>query len=96
MKNGEGLENVFPPIRGADLIRNKPEVFVNIVWNGIEGSIQLNGVTYSGVMQAQNVHTEDLRKITNFVYHEMDVGPYYLTETEMKRLEIKLKPNGKK
>ncbi len=52
-KNGQGVEGAFPPLAKSDYEGFKdPEQHVNIILNGLNGAITVNGVEYNGAMAA--------------------------------------------
>lgn len=52
-ENGQGIEGNFPPLAGSDYEGYQtPEGHANIVLNGLNGKIVVNGVEYNGAMQA--------------------------------------------
>jgi mono/diheme cytochrome c family protein len=57
--NGEGLTGSFPPLAGADYVTGEPTRLVRIVLDGLEGPIEVGGVTYSGVMPAWGKQLDD-------------------------------------
>lgn len=50
--NGNGLAGVFPPLIGTRWVLQNDERLVQILLHGIQGQIEVMGVTYSGVMPA--------------------------------------------
>ncbi|MBK6686975.1 MAG: cytochrome c [Deltaproteobacteria bacterium] len=50
--NGQGLAGNFPPLAGSSWVTEDQETIVRILLRGIEGPIEVKGVTYNGVMPA--------------------------------------------
>lgn len=50
--DGNGLAGVFPPLAGADWVTGSEERLVQILLHGIQGPIEVSGMTYNGVMPA--------------------------------------------
>ena len=48
--NGGGVPGVFPPLTGTEWVTGDEEVLIRIVLNGMTGEIEVNGMTYGGVM----------------------------------------------
>jgi mono/diheme cytochrome c family protein len=44
--DGGGIINIAPPLRGSQYIEGPSERLAMIILNGLEGPIQINGVTY--------------------------------------------------
>lgn len=51
---GKGLPGVFPPLDGSEWVHGDARVLANILLHGIEGDIEVEGVTYNGAMPAFN------------------------------------------
>ncbi len=49
---GKGLPGVFPPLDGSEWVHGDARVLANILLHGIEGDIEVEGVTYNGAMPA--------------------------------------------
>jgi len=56
-KDGSGVPNMFPPLKNSDWVIGDKKRIINIVINGLEGEIQVNGETYSQIMPKQNYLT---------------------------------------
>src|SRR5688500_8645914 len=50
MEQGEGIENVYPPIAKADYLKKDKKTLVDQILHGISGEIKVNGVVYNGEM----------------------------------------------
>lgn len=50
--NGQGLAGNFPPLVGSPWVTEDEATIVRILLRGIEGPIEVKGVTYNGVMPA--------------------------------------------
>jgi len=48
--NGKGVEGLYPPLDGSGGYYGDAENHANIIVNGLNGEIQVQGVTYSGAM----------------------------------------------
>ena len=49
---GKGLPGVFPPLDGSEWVHGDARTLANILLHGIEGEIEVEGVTYKGAMPA--------------------------------------------
>ena len=68
--NGQGIENVFPPLAGSDLLAATPKRAVQIALNGLTGPVTVNGKTYNSVMPPMSQLTDDeIANILTFVTH---------------------------
>ena len=66
---GEGIENVFPPLAGSDLIKNYKSQAIDAVANGLQGPIKVNGKVFNGVMPAWDLSDEDIANVLTYVYN---------------------------
>jgi len=67
--NGEGLENVFPPLAKSDLIAKlSPEDLIAIPLNGHTGKLTVNGKDYDSVMPPMSqLNDDEIANILTFV-----------------------------
>jgi mono/diheme cytochrome c family protein len=49
-RNGMGDNNRFPPIAGSQYVTGDKNRLINIILNGLQGPIEVNGKTYNGFM----------------------------------------------
>lgn len=49
---GKGLPGVFPPLDGSEWVHGDARTLANILLHGIDGEIEVEGVTYKGAMPA--------------------------------------------
>src|SRR6187402_3007147 len=52
LEQGEGIENVYPPLAKSDYLKGDKNKLTNQVLHGISGEIKVNDVTYNGEMTA--------------------------------------------
>ncbi|MDH4091394.1 MAG: PQQ-dependent sugar dehydrogenase [Cyclobacteriaceae bacterium] len=57
-RDGKGDNNLFPPLAGSELVTGDAERLIDIVLNGLQGEININGKTYNGLMP-RNDHLDD-------------------------------------
>ena len=57
-RDGKGDNNRFPPLVDSEWVTGDEEQLINIVLNGYEGLIKVNGKMYSGMMP-NNAHLDD-------------------------------------
>jgi mono/diheme cytochrome c family protein len=71
-QNAQGLPGIYPPLAGSlgnDLrAKDGRHYLIEVVLNGIAGSIQINGTTYAGLMpQFASLSDGDIAAILNYV-----------------------------
>jgi nitrite reductase (NO-forming) len=68
--NGQGLEGVFPPLAGSDLLAATPKRAVHIALNGLSGPLSVNGKAYNSVMPPMSqLNDDEIANILTFVTH---------------------------
>jgi glucose/arabinose dehydrogenase/mono/diheme cytochrome c family protein len=72
-ENGKGDNNRFPPLAGSDWVTGEEERLIDIVLNGLQGEIKVNGKTYNGLMPANN-HLDDHAIASIITYIRMNFG----------------------
>jgi nitrite reductase (NO-forming) len=67
---GHGIEGVFPPLAGSDLLAKTPKRAVVIALNGLTGPVVVNGKTYNSVMPPMSqLNDDEIANILTFVTH---------------------------
>ncbi len=72
-RNGKGDNNRYPPLAGSDWVLGEEERLINIVLNGLQGEIKVNGKAYNGQMP-QNKHLDDHAIASILTYIRMNFG----------------------
>ena len=68
---GLGVGSQFPPLSGSEWVNSDEEenkrTHINVVLNGLEGQIEVKGVSYNGVMQpwAEALNDEEVAAVVN-------------------------------
>lgn len=57
-RNGLGDNNRFPPLANSDWLSLENERLIDVVLNGLQGEIKVNGISYNGLMP-KNTHLDD-------------------------------------
>ncbi len=58
-RNGKGAEGRFPPLVDASWVKGDKTTLINVLLNGLEGNIEVNGVGYNGVMPKHAFLTDE-------------------------------------
>lgn len=73
--NGKGDGNRFPPLLGSEWITGDIHKTIEVVLNGLEGPITVNGQAYDGIMPANNfLKDEEIAQILTYVRQEFGEG----------------------
>ena len=82
--NGLGLEGVFPPLAGSDLLAKSPQRAVQIVLNGLSGAVVVNGKTFNSVMPPMSqLNDDELANILTYVTHTWGNNGYVFSAAEV-------------
>lgn len=67
MENGEGIEDVYPPLAKSDyLMADKTRSIQNVI-HGLSGEIVVNGKTYNMEMTAFDLSDEQVSDVLNYI-----------------------------
>ena len=67
LTNGMGVPGTFPPLAGSDWLAEKRTESIHSVKYGQKGEIQVNGVTYDGVMVPMGLTNEEVADVMNYI-----------------------------
>jgi len=67
MEQGEGIEDVYPPLAKSDyLMADKKRSIANVI-HGLSGEIKVNGKIYNMEMTAFDLSDQDVSDVLNYV-----------------------------
>jgi glucose/arabinose dehydrogenase len=58
-RNGKGAEGRFPPLVDASWVKGDKAKLINVLLNGLQGNIEVNGVGYNGIMPKHAFLTDE-------------------------------------
>ncbi|MER3447667.1 MAG: cytochrome-c oxidase [Candidatus Dadabacteria bacterium] len=67
--NGQGIPGAFPPLAGSDWLLKDTETPIRIVIHGLQGAIEIKGMSYNGVMPEWGSKLSD-EEIAAVITHE--------------------------
>jgi len=82
--SGQGIENVFPPLAGSDIVNSDKNRAIGIVLNGLSGPVTVNGKTFNSAMPALGLSDEDVANALTFVANNWNNKGYEVTPAEVK------------
>jgi len=86
-RNGKGAEGRFPPLVDASWVKGDKSKLINVVLNGLEGNIEVNGVGYNGIMPKHAFLTdEEIAAMLTYVRQNFGKQEEEVTEEEVARL----------
>ncbi len=68
--NGQGIPGAFPPLAGSDFLNADKHRAIDVVLNGLDGVITVNGNTLDGVMPAMLLSDDDVANVLTYVYSQ--------------------------
>lgn len=95
--SGLGVKNAFPPLSGSSWVTDNKMIPTKILLKGLEGNIDVLGVTYNGVMPSfAKLPNDEIADLVNYIrsswQNKKDTD---LTEDEVKNIRQEL-PNTSK
>jgi mono/diheme cytochrome c family protein len=77
--DGDGLENIAPPLKGSQYVEGSPERLAMIILHGLEGPIHVNGQLYqfNGSMPnfANNFSDKEIADIIKYLHNSFVSQP---------------------
>ena len=67
MVNGTGIPWVYSPLVGVDSLLNDKSRLVKSILQGVQGPIEINGVTYNGNMQSYPLTDQEVSNVLNYI-----------------------------
>ncbi len=68
--SGLGIEGVFPPLAGSDLLAATPKRAIGIALNGLTGAVTVNGKAYNSVMPPMSqLNDDEIANILTYITH---------------------------
>jgi nitrite reductase (NO-forming) len=83
LTNGEGVQDLYPPLQSSDFLRNDKSRIINVLLQGISGKITVNGITYNGVMHPVPGTDKELSDLLNYIYARFGNSEYEFTPEEI-------------
>ncbi|MDQ8184614.1 copper-containing nitrite reductase [Pelagicoccus sp. SDUM812002] len=74
--NGSGIPSAFPPLANSSYFNEAPKKVIDVVVNGLQGPIEVNGKKYNGVMPAVNLSDQQVASVVTYVLNSFgnDLG----------------------
>jgi nitrite reductase (NO-forming) len=87
--NGQGLPNVFPPLAGSDFLNQSKRRAIDIVVNGLQKPVTVNGKNYNGIMPPQNLSDDQISAVLTYVYSQWGNSGKVVTNEEVSKARSK-------
>ena len=82
--NGQGIENVFPPLAGSDYLNADKARAIGALLNGLSGQITVNGKAFNSAMPALGLSDEDAANVLTYVYNNWKNAGHDVTPAEVR------------
>lgn len=88
LPNGEGVENIYPPLAKSDFLMQKREESIRGIKYGQEGEIVVNGKTYNSNMAALGLSDDEVADVMNYVTNSWgNKNNKIVTEEEVSKIK---------
>ena len=88
LPNGQGVENVYPPLAKADFLMKNREASIKGIKYGQKGEIIVNGKTYNGYMAPLGLYDDEVADVMNYITNNWgNKNDKMITETEVSKIK---------
>lgn len=88
LPNGEGVENVYPPLAKSDYLMQKREESIRGIKYGQNGEIVVNNITYNGNMAALGLSDDEVADVMNYITNSWgNKNDKMITEEEVSKVK---------
>ncbi len=85
-EQGEGIEDVFPPLAKSDYLMADKKRSIDQVMHGVTGEIVVNGKTYNGEMTGFDLNDQEISDVLNYIRNSFGNKGPAVTPEEVKAL----------
>jgi len=86
MEQGEGLENVYPPLAKSDYLMADKKRSIDQILHGASGEIKVKGVIYNSDMLAVDITDQEISDVLNYVRNSFGNKGDAVTPEQVKAL----------
>lgn len=88
LANGKGVPGNFPPLAGSNWLTEKRTESIHAVKFGQKGEIEVNGVTYNGVMVPMGLSDQEVADVMNYIMNNWgNKQETMVTEAEVAKIK---------
>ena len=89
-KDGKGASGRFPPLAGTDWVTGDKERLINIILNGMQGNIVVNGETYINPMPQHGfLSDQEVANVLTYIRQNFGNNATEVTTEEVSRIRAK-------
>ena len=85
--NGDGIPSAFPPLAKSDFLMADKTRSIQIVKNGLQGKITVNGKEFNSVMPALKLSDHDIANVLTFVRNSFGNSGDMVTTEEVQKVK---------
>ncbi|MBW6489666.1 MAG: nitrite reductase, copper-containing [Lentimicrobium sp.] len=86
LNDGNGVTNIFPPLKNSDYFNKDITKAIAPVVNGLSGEITVNGQKYNSVMPKQALTDAETAAVLNYVYQIMNESKTTVKPEDVKKV----------
>ncbi|NNC50513.1 MAG: cytochrome c [Flaviramulus sp.] len=88
LPNGEGVENVYPPLANSDFLMQNREASIKAIKYGQKGEIIVNGKTYNSYMAPLGLDEDEIADVMNYILNSWgNKNDSIITEEEVSKIK---------
>ncbi len=84
MEQGEGLEEIFPPLANSDYLLADKNRAIRQTLYGVTGEMTVNGVTYNSEMNGFELSDEEMSDLMNYILNSFGNEGGVITPEDVK------------
>lgn len=89
-EDGSGVPNMNPPLRKSDWVNGDKTRLINVVLNGLDEEIEVNGDSYRGIMASHSfLNDKQIADVLTFIRSNFDNTSDAIKPEEVKALRKK-------
>jgi nitrite reductase (NO-forming) len=86
MENGEGLEEVYPPLAKSDYMMADKKRMIQQILYGVSGAIKVNGKNYNADMTGFDLSDEEVADLSNYIRNSFGNKGDAVTSSDVRAL----------
>ena len=86
MEQGEGIENVYPPLAKSDYLMADKKRSISQIINGATGEMKVKGVVYNSEMPAVDIADQEVSDVLNYIRNSFGNKGDAVTPEQVKAL----------
>ena len=90
--DGKGIEGKIPPLAESEFLNNHIEKGIDIVLNGLEGEIEVNGQKYDSRMPKLDLSEEEVASVLSYVLNKWGNSGDVITKYEVRDVSYRVNP----